>query len=144
MNSNSEADVLSQLLKLLDIDKIKKQIDMELSKITREDLEKAVKENQPIENILLNHPTLKLLLNHLHLPQKASNQKLKPLITLILKAIWHPIIEEYLTPLKLHQKLTENPNLHPTIQKPETKNYLNQQLTKLYQLLHQYTYGENP
>ena len=142
VNSNSEPDVLKWLFKLLDTEEIKKQIEEEIKKIKREDLEKAVKENTPIENLLLTHPTLKLLLNHLHLQDKASHSKLKPILKLILKAIWTPIIEEYLTPTKIYQKLAENINLHPTITKPETKKYLNQQLTKLYQLLHQYTYGE--
>ena len=129
--NQSENDVLKQLLNLLkteNLDKwMKKQIKKALQNLTPEMLEEAVKTNQNLT---------KLFFNHLHL----ASPKIKPIIKLFLKIEWDTI-KSYLSPAKVYKILSEKEDLKPVLEKPETKKYLNREITKLYNAIYEYTFG---
>jgi len=88
-----------------------------------ENLETAVKSNLDLTT---------LLFNHYHL----QNQAIFPLFKLVAKAYWDEI-EKYLCNVpKIYSLLAQNPNNIPILEKTETKKYLNEQCTKLYQTLY--------
>lgn len=116
---------LEKALKAKDRHKIANQfIDYLLSYLIKpENLEAAVKNNVELTTVLFNHCHL-------------SNPLIFPLFKLAVKLYWNEI-EEYLTNVpKIYSLLAQNPSNTPILEKPETKKYLNTQITKLYQTLY--------
>jgi len=101
-----------------------------LSKVTKENLEWAIRENVDL---------ITLAFNHYHL----GNPMIKPLFKLVLKVYWNPI-EEYLTDVnKIYAVIVKNkPDCKEILDTPEGRDYLNRLVDAAYNYLYELAWGE--
>jgi len=91
--------------------------------IKPENLKTAVENNLDLTTLLFNH-------YHLH------SNIIFPLFKFVARAYWDKI-EEYLCDVpKIYRILSQNPDNIQILERTETKKYLNEQITKLYQTLY--------
>ena len=104
-----------------------------IRKIRYEDLERAVKNNIYVDDILFNH-----------LSRYTLNPALEPLIRAVIRTHWDLVEELLCNPYELYNILTEGrPKFKQLLDTPEGRKWLNEVRKRGYEKLYCYVFGQN-